>query len=108
MVNINPNDPQVTTRIVQADDGTTSKITETTTKDGNITTTNIHTETSVPVHKDPLQSALSGENKQDKTGNALSTAAKTPEQEANLAKLNTANEFLAKQENKKRCLKKLV
>lgn len=92
---VNPNEPKITI----SQDGRMKTTTTETVKD-NVTITNIHTEEKIPVHKDPLQSALSGENQTDKTGNSLSTSQKTPEQEANLAKLQAAKEFMEKDEGK--------
>ena len=98
MVENVPNFKQRT--VIDPETGAKTVITTTEIKEGKVTTTNIHTETNIPVHKDPLQSALSGNNTTDKTGNNLSTKAKTVEQEINLAKLQMAKDFLNSENGK--------
>lgn len=52
-------------------------------------------------HKEKLKAALSGNKQNQPTDDGLSTSTKTPEQEANLAKLTEAKKFMQSEEGEK-------
>lgn len=101
--------PRVTTKVTVDEDGKiiTEKIEVVETDESIMTKKTTVTEevnnkiVDVKPHKEKLQAALSGETNLKPTDNGLSNAEKTPEQEANLAKLANARQFLQTESGEK-------